>query len=161
MIKLRKASAADCRRIWQWSSDPAVREESFISDPIPYHDHVEWFKKKISDSDCYLFIAEEGDNKPIGQIRFELTGHHATVSVSLDQKFRYKGYGSKIIALASQDIFATTTTNLIHAYIKRGNIASTSAFKKAGFIFSEEVRIKGKDAVHLILKNKSRNEPSY
>ena len=151
MIRIRKASAADCRRIWQWSSDPAVRAESFISDPIPYQDHVEWFKKKISDPDCYLFIAENGDNQPIGQIRFELAGHNATVSVSLDQKHRHKGYGSKIIALASQNIFATTPTNMIHAYIKLSNTVSTSAFKKAGFIFSKTLQMKGQDAVHLIL----------
>ena len=154
MIKLRKASAADCRQIWQWSSDPAVRAESFISDPIPYRDHVEWFGQKIGDPDCYLFVAEDGEHQPIGQIRFELAGQNATVSISLDQKFRHKGYGSKIIALASQDIFATTQANLIHAYIKRGNRASTAAFIKAGFIFLEAVQMKGQDAAHLILEKK-------
>ena len=162
MINLRKASDKDCRLIWKWSRDPAVRAESFVSDPIPYHDHVEWFSQRISDPDCYLFIAEYSGHKPIGQIRFELDGNDATVSISLDQNFRNKGYGPTVIALACQNIFDTTKANLIHAYIKKGNIASTSAFKKAGFIFSGVALMKGQEATHLILeKKKSQNEESY
>jgi UDP-2,4-diacetamido-2,4,6-trideoxy-beta-L-altropyranose hydrolase len=158
MINLRKASNKDCRLTWKWSSDPVVRAESFVSDPIPYHDHVEWFKQRISDPDCYLFIAENSDHKPIGQIRFEIEGNDATVSISLDQEFRNKGYGSTIIALASQNIFKITKANLIHAYIKKHNTASTSAFKKAGYIFSEAALIKGQHADHLILEKKNESK---
>ncbi len=154
MITLRKASDKDCRLIWKWSSDPIVRAESFVSDAIPYRDHVEWFKQRINDPDSYLFIAENSDHKPIGQIRFDLEGHDATVSISLDQKFRNQGYGSTVIDLASQNIFKITKANLIHAYIKTSNTVSTSAFEKAGFIFSGAAIIKGQHAAHLILENK-------
>jgi hypothetical protein len=44
--------------------------------------------------------------------------------------------------------------NVIHAYIKKGNIVSASAFKKAGFIFIEDALIKGQHAVHVILEKK-------
>jgi RimJ/RimL family protein N-acetyltransferase len=154
MINLRKASAKDCRLIWKWANELEVRALSFASDAIPYDDHIKWFERKINSPDCYLYIAENSNDKPVGQIRFELEGNNATISISLDRKFRNKGYGSKMIALASQNIFENSKVNVIHAYIKKGNIVSASAFKKAGFIFIEDALIKGQHAVHLILEKK-------
>ena len=155
MINLRKAAVEDRRLIWKWANDPLVRAESFASDAIPYNDHIEWFKNKIKSPDCYFFIAENNDEKPIGQIRFELKGKEAVVSVSMDQEFRNKGYGSKIIAFASKKLFRVSDVNVIHAFIKKGNAVSTSAFLKAGFILLEEVLVKDQLAVHFILKKKN------
>ena len=155
MIKLRAVSNKDCRLIWKWANDPDVRAESFSSETIPFNDHVKWFESKIGNPDCFLYIAEEPSQVPIGQVRFELEGHDATISISLDRKFRHKGYGSMLIALASQNIFAVSKASVIHAYIKAGNFASASAFKKAGFIFQENRVIKGQRATHLILTKKA------
>ena len=154
MINLRKAAVKDCRLIWKWANDPLVRTESFSSDAIPYNEHIKWFGSKIKSSDCYFFIAENSDEKPIGQIRFELKGNEAVVSVSLDREFRNKGYGSKIIALAWKKLFQISDVNVIHACIKKENVVSASAFLKAGFTFLEETLIKEQRAVHFILKKK-------
>ena len=154
MINLRKVAVEDCRLIWKWANDPLVRAESFASDAIPYNDHVEWFKSKIKSPDCCFFIAENSNEKPFGQIRFELEGKEAVASVSLDREFRNKGYGSKIIALASKKLFQISDVNVIHACIKKENVVSASAFIKAGFIFLEEALIKKQRADHFILKKK-------
>jgi len=154
MIKLRKVSEKDCRLIWKWANDPEVRAESFTPKAIPYNDHVIWFERKNNDPDSYLYIAENTDRKSVGQVRFELEGNDAIISISLDRKFRGKGYGSIIIALASQKIFEISEVNVIHAYIKKGNIASKSAFQKAGFIFLENAVINDQQAGHFILKKK-------
>ena len=162
MINLRKASAKDGRLIWQWANDPQVRAESFASDSIPYNDHIKWFERKISNPDCFFYVAENSNANPIGQIRFELEGQDAVISVSLDRKFRNQGYGSIIIVLASKKLFQISDANVIHAYIKKGNAVSLLAFKKAGFIFMEDALIKDQHAVHLILeKKKHSNEASY
>jgi RimJ/RimL family protein N-acetyltransferase len=154
MIKLRKVSQKDCNLIWKWANDPEVRTESFTSKAIPYSDHVIWFERKINDPDCYLYIAENSDRKSVGQVRFELEGNDAVISISLDRNFRGKGYGSMIIALAAQKIFEITEVNVIHAYIKKGNIASKSAFQKAGFILLEHAVINDQQAGHFILEKK-------
>lgn len=154
MIKLRKVSEKDCRLIWKWANDPKVRAESFTSKAIPYSDHVIWFERKINDPDCHLYIAENSDGKSVGQVRFELDENSATISISLDHKFRSRGYGTKIIALASQKLFEISEVNIIHAYIKKGNVASELAFQKAGFIFLENAQINSQHAGHFILEKK-------
>ena len=156
MINLRKASAKDCSLIWKWANDSQVRAESFARDAIAYNDHIKWFEHIINSPDCYLYVVENSNGKPIGQIRFELEGNDATISVSVDRKFRNKGYGSKIITLASQNIFKISKATVIHAYIKKENSVSASAFRKAGFIFLEEALIKAQHAVHLILEKNNK-----
>jgi RimJ/RimL family protein N-acetyltransferase len=155
MIKLRKVSQKDCRLIWKWANDPEVRAESFTSKAIPYSDHVIWYERKINDPHCHLYIAENSDRKPVGQVRLEIEGNDAVISISLDRKFRGKGYGTKIIALASQKIFEISGVNFIHAYTKKGNIPSKSAFQKAGFIFLENTVINDQHAAHFILEKKN------
>lgn len=42
MVNLRKAEQSDMDLLFEWANDPAVRKNSFRSDPIPYADHVKW-----------------------------------------------------------------------------------------------------------------------
>ena len=137
MIKLRQASRKDCEMIWQWANDPEVRAVSFAPEPIEYDNHVKWFEARLSDADCRMYIADDiAANRPpapLGQIRFELKGREAVISISLDRKFRGQGHGGRIIALASRAFLASSDAQTIHAYIKKDNPASLAAFKKAGF----------------------------
>jgi RimJ/RimL family protein N-acetyltransferase len=59
------------------------------------------------------------------------------MSISLDRKFRGKGYGSSLIRLASQELFEVSDVEVIHASIKEGNEAAIGAFKKAGLTLQE------------------------
>jgi len=59
MLKLREVSDKDCMLIWECSNDPDVRAVSFSQEPIPYKDHVKWFKSKLNDMGCYFYIAED------------------------------------------------------------------------------------------------------
>jgi len=154
MLKLREVCDKDCRLIWEWSNDPDVRAVSFCQEPIPYQDHVKWFRSKLKDIDCYFYIAEDINQKPVGQVRYDLEGNEATISVSLDRKFRGKGYGTFLIRLASQKLFVVADVDVIHAYVRRGNQASVKAFKKAGFILVGTTAIKDCQASHLIVKKR-------
>ena len=154
-LKLREVYDKDCRLIWEWSNDPDVRAVSFSHEPIPYQDHVKWFKSKLKDIDCYFYIAEDINQKPVGQVRYDLEGNEARISVSLDRKFRGKGYGTLLIKLASQKLFVVADVDVIHAYVRRANQASVKAFKKAGFIILENTVINDQQASHFILEKKS------
>lgn len=151
MIKLRQTSAKDCRLIWQLANQPEVRAVSFSQEAIAYEDHVKWFEEKLDDSNCYFYIAENSTQEFVGQIRFELIGNGAHISISLDRKFRGQGHGSKMIELASKTFFALTEARIIHAYIKKNNSASMAAFKKAGFSVVKTVLVDNQPAHHLIL----------
>ena len=154
MIKLRRASGKDCKLIWEWANDPDVRAVSFSQEAIVYENHVKWFETRLDDSDCYFYIAEDSQQGSIGQIRFELKGHEAYISISLDRKFRGQGHGSEIIAIASKAFLESTDAEIIHAYIKKANTASFAAFKKAGFSTEKNLLIKNQAVHHLILTRK-------
>lgn len=152
MLKLRQISEEDCKLIWTWANDPEVRAVSFSSNAIPYEDHVTWFESKLHDPSCYFYIAENENLEPVGQVRYDREGTEATISVSLDRKFRGKGYGTSLLRLASQKFFEISDVEVIHAYIKEGNEASLGAFKKAGFNSIGTSRKNKHQAHHLVLR---------
>lgn len=132
-LRFRDASIEDSRMIWEWANDPATRLASFSSESIPWEQHRNWFTAKLVDPCCLFFIVLSPDDLPIGQIRFQLDGKEAVISVSMDASQRGKGYGSQAVRAVSESVFATTAVEIIHAYIKPENLFSIRAFTKAGF----------------------------
>jgi UDP-2,4-diacetamido-2,4,6-trideoxy-beta-L-altropyranose hydrolase len=153
-FRLRQVREDDCRLLWEWANDPDVRKASFSSELIPWEEHLQWFKSKLGDPNCLFFIAVDGIDVPIGQVRFDIVREkkEAVISVSIDRKFRGKGYASAIIQLASQMLFRLSEVNVIHAYIKQNNAASIRAFMKAGYRESGVTLINGHQAAHLLLQ---------
>jgi RimJ/RimL family protein N-acetyltransferase len=99
-------------------------------------------------------LAINGEDMPLGQVRFDVNGAEAVISISLDAEYRGYGYGSRIIMSAAQKLFQTYQVQVIHAYIKQGNQASTRAFLKAGFLEDGNNLLGGEHAKHLILDQK-------
>ena len=161
MIKLRRATRKDCRLIWQWANDPEVRAVSFAPEPILYEDHVNWYETRLNDAGCCIYIAddiaENSDMESVGQIRFDLNGQEAVISISLDRKFRGQGRGARIIELASRAFLETSDARIIHAYIKKDNATSLAAFKKAGFSSVKSVLVANQPAHHLILGREEKS----
>jgi RimJ/RimL family protein N-acetyltransferase len=141
--------------VWSWANDPAVRAVSFSKDDIPYDAHIRWFKTKLYDPNCVFFIAEEINQKPIGQVRYDLVGNEATISVIVDDNFKGQGYGPQIIARASGRIFNIGHVKKIHAYVMPENHASIKAFKKANFKLIGSTTVKGQPASHFILSKEA------
>lgn len=132
-LRLKAVSADDCKLIWQWANAPDVRARSFSSQPIPWDEHVQWFKAKQKALDCRFYLAIDPHDIPLGVIRFDLHQDNATVSVTIDSQFRAQGYGNQLINLASTKLFRTSNVAYIYAYIRPDNQASLRAFQKAGF----------------------------
>jgi RimJ/RimL family protein N-acetyltransferase len=105
--------------------------------------------QKMNDPACHIFVACEPGAKPVGQVRFEVTGESARVSMSVEKNERNKGYGSSMTRIASDYLFRTTPVNVIHAYVKESNPSSLHAFRDAGFVNCDEVMLRGQEAVHL------------
>jgi RimJ/RimL family protein N-acetyltransferase len=152
MLRLRRAEESDCRLLWEWANDPVVRAASFSSEYIPWEHHQDWFGAKLADPNAVLYLAANPDNVSIGQVRYQVEGPRAQLSVSLAPEFRRKGYGNRIIAMATEELFRTTDVSTIDAYVKPANEASLQLFLRAGFKQQDTQTIHGQPAVHFILQ---------
>jgi len=150
-LRLRKVEEGDCRVLWEWANDPAVRRVSFSNEPIPWERHVEWFHAKLEDQNTLLYIALNGERVPVGHVRYDLNGSKAVMSINLAMAFRGKGYGGAIMELATDEVFRATETKAIHAFVKPDNQPSLKLFTNAGFGREATVAIRGQQAVHFVL----------
>jgi UDP-2,4-diacetamido-2,4,6-trideoxy-beta-L-altropyranose hydrolase len=152
VIQLRRVEEGDCQLIWEWANDKTLREVSFSQTPIVWKQHLIWFHEKLQDSNCHFYICLDEGKRPIGQVRFNLKGGEAIISVGVDKRFRGKGYGTALIELSSHELQRTQEASIVHAYVKSNNEKSIRAFLKAGFINAGKVEIKEHNAVHLMLQ---------
>lgn len=155
-IQLRPVCREDCYRIWRWANDPVVRAQSFNSDPIPWEAHVVWFESKVDNRDCVFLIAVNQEHIPVGQIRFDMAGDEAVVSVSVAPTLLGQGYGKRLIRQASMFLFGKVAIKMVHAYVKTSNHASIHAFTKAGYLRLEDTTRDDQEAAHLILRRSSQ-----
>lgn len=151
-LRLRQVREDDRQLLWEWANSSDVRAASFSSEPIPWEDHVQWFQSKLNDPNCFFYIVTDSEGVPIGQVRYDIDGDQAVISISIDQKFRSKGYGSTAIWLASRKLFEVSDVDVIHAYVKHGNEASARAFVKARFTDMGTATVRGHQAIHLALR---------
>jgi len=154
-LSLRPVRENDCRLLWEWTNDPAVRAASFSPDEIAWEEHAAWFRKRTSDPACLMFMAVDGET-PVGQIRYEIDGETAVVSISVSPSCRGRGRGTGIIRAGSEELFAATPVSRIDAYLKPDNAASAHAFRKAGFAGAETTTVRGLPALRMTLKRGAR-----
>lgn len=157
-IRLRRVEMSDLRVVWEWLNRPEVRAVSFTSDPIPWSQHVQWFSSKLQDQACTYFVSTDEQGSPTGQVRYESEGDHAVVSVCVAPEQRGRGYGARLLRVASRALFQCTAVSKIHAYIKPSNQSSVRAFTLAGYKKSESTTFRGQDALLYELPRKSETE---
>lgn len=150
-IRLRYVREEDKYLLWKWANDPEVRAVSFSTDIISWEQHVQWFASKQKDPNCVFYLALDEVETPLAQVRYDIDGVEATISISLDAKYRGQGYGSQVITLASQKLCQGLPVQLIHAYIKEENDASKYAFLKAKFLEDNTIFVHSQPARHFIL----------
>ncbi len=151
LLTLRPVQEDDAKRTWEWSNEPGTRAASFSSDPILWEDHVRWFRAKLADPNCRFYVASDHAGRPIGQIRFDVEGVDAEVSISLGAEFRGHGYGAALIRSASQKLFDESAVGRIHAYLKEANEASARAFLDAGYVDRGFMEVRARKARHFVL----------
>lgn len=132
-VRLRRATADDMSRCYQWANDPEVRKYSYAENRIAREEHVRWFHRKLTDPNCYYFVAEN-EEFPVGQMRFDLLEDGAfQISYSLDENWRGKGLGYYLLVKGVKELNLSTAAKRIIGYVREINIPSIRAFQKAGF----------------------------
>lgn len=130
---LRRATPDDCRLLWEWANDPAVRASSFSPAPIPWEDHRRWFAARLAAPETLILVAELDRGIPLGQIRFDGAGGAAEIDVSVASRFRGAGFGSRLIGRGTEELFRRSAVREAYAVVRRENASARLAFAQAGF----------------------------
>jgi len=128
-------------RLFNWSNDSLVRQQSFNPNRISLEEHKNWFFNKLKDTK-YLILIAEINNEAFGVVRFEINNEDAIIGISIDKNYRGKGLAGKLLKQAS-NYFINVYHKPVLAYIKKENILSIKSFKKAGYKFYKEETVNG------------------
>lgn len=141
---IRPAAPKDAELLWTWANDPSVRGASFHKDPIPWEDHIQWFTRRLQSPDVRLWILEE-QGRPVGQIRYELSGagDEAVLNFSIAVQERGKGYGEYLVNITKDRALEELGASRISAFVLEGNRSSAKVFLRAGYWFEGMATVNG------------------
>lgn len=133
-LSLRPALIEDSPYVFELSNEDYVRRYSINQDPILWENHKKWYESVLL-SPRYLFlIVTNPTNQVLGQIRYELTGTTAVISISLSQSLKGKRMSQSLIEQSIKILQRDCCTiRTIVAQISKENIASIKTFEKVGF----------------------------
>jgi RimJ/RimL family protein N-acetyltransferase len=110
-----------------------VRAASFSSGRINPGEHHAWLESRLADRDTLLLVAMEGPDLA-GQVRFDIQGDSAVVSISLATDYRGLGISGPVLHRATTALEAAQPgVRVLVARVKPDNAASRRLFEEAGF----------------------------
>jgi len=125
-LQLRRATLRDAPLLLEWRNDPATRQASHCTDPVPLAEHLAWLARTLADPARELYIAE-WDRLPIGSLRVDFADGVHLVSWTVAPAARRRGLGTlMLVALLAR------IAGEVSALIKVGNIASVRVAERAG-----------------------------
>lgn len=131
LLRLRPALPNDVALYFGWVGDAEVRQQSLNSAHISWQPYQEWFRGKLADPHCRLFVLEAGA-LPVGQVRFDLVDDEARIDYSLDRVIRGRYWSGRLISMGARMLQDSAPIHL-HAEVKEANAASCSVFMRLGF----------------------------
>jgi RimJ/RimL family protein N-acetyltransferase len=156
VVRLRPATSADARSLFEWRTDELTQRWSFSDDAIEWEHHVAWLERTLADAGTKLFIAEDRAGAAVGQVRFDLdpASNRAEVSIGLAAAARGSGLGAAIVAAGVDDLFESTPVTTVVARIKPGNTASINTFVRADF---DDAGVEGSGGREVLLYSRQRD----
>ena len=67
-VYLRQAGREDVEIFFKWVNEPAVRANSFNTEPISWESHQKWFETALADDGVRIYVLMQ-DSIPVGQVR--------------------------------------------------------------------------------------------
>ena len=136
-MQLRRATMDDALDVLSWRNDETTRINSFTQDEISKESHLKWFKKKIDDDNCLMYILED-KNVKAGSARVDITDDVGEISYMIAPGERGKGLGKGIIELLETmpEIVGNDNRKQIRClvgFVNKDNIASAKCFKGNGY----------------------------
>ncbi len=133
LLIARPALPEDVETYFRWVNDTEVRKNALQSEPITWKIHQGWFTDRLAEPTSLLLLFSVL-NQPCGQVRFDSGGHSAFIDISLDQEFRGRGFGSRMLYLAEEQLrLRKPGITQVIAWVKINNTASVRLFEKSGY----------------------------
>ena len=128
---LRKAQMKDALKALEWRNDETTRMNSFNHEIISEDAHMVWFKRKLEDQACQLYILED-EEAPSGSVRIDIAGDIGEISYMIAPEKRGRGYGPAILELLEREMTASGIKTLV-GFVDKKNKASARCFEKNGY----------------------------
>ena len=134
-LKARFATIKDKAQLFLWANDTEIRKQSFMTTKVTKEEHDKWFSKVLADHDNQrLFILENNNQSPCGQVRFSRTERDDwEIHFSMDPQYRGQKLGVQLIRAGLDAFLGQEHRSRITAKVKNGNAASLRILATAGF----------------------------
>ena len=128
-LSIRKAKFSDKNILFDWVNEKEVRYNALNSEQITVDNHNEWFKRKLKNQLCKIFIFENKDKLPLGQVRIDFENDFWVIDYSVDKAYRGLGLGKMMV----KRIIEANKGFKFMAIVKNCNTSSKIVFETLGF----------------------------
>ncbi len=137
-VAARLATREDSSLLLRWRNDPATREVSRSSEPVPWDSHTGWYERILENPDRELYVVERG-TAPIGTVRFDaLEGSEWEVSITLAPEARGHGLSRPVLTAGEAAFSAHHPGAAVVAAILPDNVPSQRLFAGAGYVLDPD-----------------------
>ena len=139
MIALRSGRPEDLANILSWRNARCAVRYSKSGRELTRDEVGKAYDQALAGTDPsrkVLMVCLDSSQEPIGYLRFDFQkdGKQAEISIALSPAFQGKGYGSEALREGCAHAFHHFGLKKITAIVVEMNVASVSAFSKAGFV---------------------------
>lgn len=147
-VKLVPAKISDLDIVYQWQSNPAIRQYARNTQPVLYSEHREWFSHSLSLSSRHMYMINYA-NKAVGVLRLDeikqaTQQKRKLQNDTIESEAPTMGYEVSILVDPSsqgQGVALSALLNIpqqfneagVYAYVSPENIASQRLFSRANF----------------------------
>jgi RimJ/RimL family protein N-acetyltransferase len=132
-LTARRAQAGDAELLRGWRNDPETRRRSFTKTTVSVAEHEAWLHWRLASERTVIWIFSDGD-VAVGQVRADVDGDVAEVSIVVAPERRGQGYGkamlSEAMSLLRRDFGSDVRAR---ALVLDDHDASLRTFKACGF----------------------------
>jgi RimJ/RimL family protein N-acetyltransferase len=132
-VRIRKATPGDCDAMLEWRNHPETHRHFFNPNPIAPEAHRAWFEATLSNPDRHLLIAEEESGRPVGVVRFDVSGEEAEIDIYLAPESRGKKLGVGLLHAGMEWLKSNTGVRRVRAEVIPANASSLRLFAQGGF----------------------------
>lgn len=132
-VEIRRATAGDSPRVFEWRNHPRTRAVSSDTATLDVAEHQRWFDRTLTDRNRALLIGEV-DGAPVGVVRFDIGVAGAEISIYLVPGCEGRGLGAELLCAAEFWLSGPfPQVGAVHARVLGHNDASHRMFASAGY----------------------------
>ncbi|MBM3673088.1 MAG: GNAT family N-acetyltransferase [Actinobacteria bacterium] len=136
-LSLRPAAEDDVEVLFVLRNDPESVEFSGTARAVTWEEHREWFARCLTGAATSIWIGESNGDV-VGQVRVDIDGGSATVSIAVIPERRGCGYAMEMLRHLQLKMAADHPTPELVANVHRDNAASRRLFERSGFVCTDD-----------------------